>query len=127
MLSAELADELGVNFIDRQKGRDGHGALIETKVTQIDLTLGNTTFRRVPVFVAEFRKRPAACSTAFSDQSFCRYALGKSTIRSDKFGARQIDQLWITSALQEPLRYTILVTRTFHSLMLNSNQKRAAK
>lgn len=56
MMSAALAAELGLEVIDRRQGRDSHGAVIETRIVQSDLTLGETTFRKVPIFVADFPK-----------------------------------------------------------------------
>lgn len=54
MMDAPLADALGLEVIDRRQGRDAHGAIVETRVGQSDLVVGGTTFRKVPVFVADF-------------------------------------------------------------------------
>lgn len=54
MVSAELAAELGLEIIDTRQGRDAHGAILETKIAQTDLTLDGTTFHKVPVFIADF-------------------------------------------------------------------------
>ncbi len=54
MMSAELATELGLEAIDQVQGRDSHGAIVSSDIVQADLTLGGTTFRKVPVFVADF-------------------------------------------------------------------------
>lgn len=58
MMSAELAAELGLEVVDTRQGQDGQGAVIETEVVQADLTLGGTTLRKVPVFVADFPAPP---------------------------------------------------------------------
>ncbi|MEX2498293.1 MAG: aspartyl protease family protein [Wenzhouxiangellaceae bacterium] len=58
MMSAALAAELKLEVIDRIKGRDSHGAVIDTEIVQSDLTLGGTTFYKVPIFVADFPKPP---------------------------------------------------------------------
>lgn len=58
MMSARLADALDLEVVDTRQGRDSHGAIVETEVVQADLTLGGTTLRQVPVFVAEFPKVP---------------------------------------------------------------------
>ncbi len=54
MMSAELAAELGLEPIDQMQGRDSHGAIVTSDIVQADLTLDGTTFRKVPVFVADF-------------------------------------------------------------------------
>lgn len=54
MLSKALAAELGLKVIDKRQGRDAHGAIIDTEIAQTELTLAGTTFRKVPVFIAEF-------------------------------------------------------------------------
>ncbi len=56
MLSAEIADELGLATVARTQGRDAHGAVVQTRVVQTDFVVADTTFRKVPVFVAEFPK-----------------------------------------------------------------------
>jgi len=54
MLSAALADELGLKAIDKRKGRDSHGAIIESDIVQIDLTLNGVTLHKVPMFSTDF-------------------------------------------------------------------------
>lgn len=54
MMSADLAKELDLEVIDKRLGRDSHGAMVETDIVQSDMTLGGTTFRKVPIFVADF-------------------------------------------------------------------------
>ncbi len=56
MMSADLAAELELEVIDSRQGRDAHGATVETDIVQSNLTLGGTTFHKVPIFVAEFPK-----------------------------------------------------------------------
>lgn len=54
MMSADLAAELELEAIDKRQGRDSHGAIVDTEIVQSDLTLGGTTFHKVPIFVANF-------------------------------------------------------------------------
>lgn len=54
MISAALAEELNLEIVDRTKGRDAHGAVVDTGIVQADIRLGGTTFHNVPIFVAEF-------------------------------------------------------------------------
>lgn len=56
MVSSELAEELQLKAVDKRQGRDSHGTVIETTVAQTDLSVGGTTFRHVPVYVAPFPK-----------------------------------------------------------------------
>ena len=56
MMSADLAAELDLDVIDSRQGRDAHGATVETGIVQSNLTLGGTTFHKVPIFVADFPK-----------------------------------------------------------------------
>src|SRR5690606_40516750 len=58
MMTSTLAAELGLEAIDRRQGRDSNGAVVDTDIVQADLTVGGTTFRKVPVFVADFPKVP---------------------------------------------------------------------
>lgn len=58
MMNAALAAELGLEAVDRRQGRDSYGALVESDIVQADISLGGTTFRKVPVFVTEFPRVP---------------------------------------------------------------------
>jgi len=58
MMDSALAAELGLAVVDRRQSRDSYGAIVESDIVQADLTLGGTTFRKVPVFVAPFPKVP---------------------------------------------------------------------
>lgn len=60
MISRELAAELDLEAVDSRKGRDSHGAIIESDIAQADLKLGAVTFHKVPVFVADFSASRAA-------------------------------------------------------------------
>ena len=60
MLGKALTEELGLQAIDHRQGRDAHGAVIDTAIMQADIGLGDTLFRKVPVFVADFPPS-AAC------------------------------------------------------------------
>ena len=62
MLDSALAEELGPEVVGKSQGRDAHGALIESQIVQMDLTLGEVVFRKVPMFAADFsRSAPAKC------------------------------------------------------------------
>lgn len=56
MMDTDLAQELGLEIVDRRQSQDSHGAIIETDVVQAELTLGAMTIHKVPVFVADFPK-----------------------------------------------------------------------
>jgi len=60
MMGRELADELGLEVVDRRQSRDAHGSLVDTAIVQGDLKLGDVQFRKVPIYVAEF-PRTARC------------------------------------------------------------------
>ncbi len=60
MISAGLAEELGLEIIDTIRGTDAHGVTIENGVAQLDIDLAGTRVRRVPVVVADFSRAPAA-------------------------------------------------------------------
>lgn len=54
MMGKQLADELGLQTIDRRQGRDAHGTVVDTEIVQGDLRLGEVEIRKVPIFVTEF-------------------------------------------------------------------------
>lgn len=54
MMSATLADALRLEPVARRQSRDAHGAVVDTAIVQADLVLGGVTFRRLPVYVADF-------------------------------------------------------------------------
>jgi predicted aspartyl protease len=54
MLGKQLADELGLETIDRRQGRDAHGTVVETEIVQGDLRLGGVEIHKVPIYVTEF-------------------------------------------------------------------------
>lgn len=54
MMGRPLADELGLETIDRRQGRDAHGAVVDTAIAQSDLRLGEVEIRKVPIYVADF-------------------------------------------------------------------------
>lgn len=56
MISAELAAELDLDIIGKTQGTDSHGAIVDTDIAQTDFTFGETTFHKVPIFVADFPK-----------------------------------------------------------------------
>lgn len=60
IISASLAADLGLAVVDKQKGRDAHGAVVESDIVQADLVLGRVTFQKVPMFVADFSSSDAA-------------------------------------------------------------------
>ncbi|RXZ65345.1 retropepsin-like aspartic protease [Pelagerythrobacter rhizovicinus] len=55
MISRELAEELGLEVIGTNTGRDANGREITTQIAVIDrLTIGGVTFRSVPVLITDF-------------------------------------------------------------------------
>jgi len=54
MMSRDLAAQLELEAVDKRQGRDSHGAIVETDIVQADLTIGGTTFHKVPIFAADF-------------------------------------------------------------------------
>ncbi len=53
MMNAALAAELGLKAVDKRKGQDAHGAIVESEIVQADMTLGGVTFRKVPMSSAD--------------------------------------------------------------------------
>lgn len=53
MMSKQLAAQLALEVVDKRQGRDSHGALVQTDIVQSDLTIGGTTFHKVPIFAAD--------------------------------------------------------------------------
>ena len=60
MINAALAEELGLAVVDKRKGVDAHGTVVESDIVQADLTLDGTTFHKVPMFAADFSSSEAA-------------------------------------------------------------------
>lgn len=60
MIDRTLAEELGLEVVDRRKGRDAHGVVVESEIVQADLILGGVRFRKVPLFAADLAGTPAA-------------------------------------------------------------------
>mgnify|MGYP002622578244 CR=1 FL=1 len=59
MLSRQFAETLGLEIVGRNTGRDAHGAEVTMDVAVVDaITLGDVTFRRVPVLVFDFSDLP---------------------------------------------------------------------
>lgn len=55
VISRQLADELGLQSIATNRGRDANGAVVEMQFAIADtITLGGTTFRSVPVLIHDF-------------------------------------------------------------------------
>lgn len=55
MISRELAEQLDLQVIGSNTGRDANGRKVTTQIAVVDrLTLGGVTFRRVPVLIADF-------------------------------------------------------------------------
>ncbi|MGN8226887.1 retropepsin-like aspartic protease [Gracilimonas sp. BCB1] len=59
MIDARLANELGLEVVDTNKGRDAHGSIIETNIVQAGMTIGGEEFRKVPMMTADFSNSPA--------------------------------------------------------------------
>lgn len=60
MISAALAESLERPVVDRRRGVDAHGAVIESDIVQVDLSLSGIVFHRVPAFVADLSTSSAA-------------------------------------------------------------------
>ncbi len=60
MIRSDLAQALGLKIVDKQKGRDSHGAVIESDIVQAAITLGDVTINKVPLFAADFGSSLAA-------------------------------------------------------------------
>ncbi len=60
MIDARLADELGLVEVGNNVGRDAHGALVESRIMQADLTLGGVLVEKVPIYAADFSQSEAA-------------------------------------------------------------------
>ncbi|MEM1090214.1 MAG: aspartyl protease family protein [Pseudomonadota bacterium] len=60
MIRSDLAKSLGLKVVDQRKGRDSHGAMIESDIVQAPITLGDVTFNKVPLFAADFGSSLAA-------------------------------------------------------------------
>ncbi len=58
MIDRRLADELGLETVGTNKGRDAHGAVIESSIVQASLSLGGVRFDKVPMFTADFSGSP---------------------------------------------------------------------
>jgi hypothetical protein len=55
MISRELAEELDLEIIGSNTGRDANGRQVTTDIAIVDrLTIGDVTFRAVPVLIADF-------------------------------------------------------------------------
>jgi predicted aspartyl protease len=60
MINAALAEELGLEVVDKQKGTDAHGVVVESNIVQADLVLDGVTLHKVPIFAADFSASKAA-------------------------------------------------------------------
>lgn len=59
MLSKQLASELGLEIIGERTGIDANGVPITTELAILDqLTLGDTTFRNIPILIFDFSAIP---------------------------------------------------------------------
>lgn len=83
MIDAALAKELGLEVVGQSQGKDAHGVVIESDIVQGAVTVGDVTFRKVPMFVAEF-----------SGQVATRFWIGDGVLGSELLvlGAWQIDR-----------------------------------
>jgi len=61
MVSAEIARELNLEIVAEARGRDAHGAIVESGIAQVELTVGDATFRKLPIFVTDMSTSKASC------------------------------------------------------------------
>ncbi|UCZ56377.1 aspartyl protease family protein [Desulfurispirillum indicum] len=54
MIDSALVEELGLKVVDTNKGRDAHGVVVETKIVQANIQIGDTSFLNVPMMAANF-------------------------------------------------------------------------
>ncbi|MEJ2419546.1 MAG: aspartyl protease family protein [Exilibacterium sp.] len=54
MIDSELVEELGLKVVDTNKGRDAHGVVIETKIVQADIQIGDISVQKVLMMAANF-------------------------------------------------------------------------
>ncbi len=66
MIDSAIVDELGLQVVGTNKGRDAHGAIVETEVVQTDLRIGGMSVERVSMMVADFSSS-AATNTFIDD------------------------------------------------------------
>ena len=59
MIDEALTDELGLNVVGTNRGRDAHGVVIESRIVQADLEIGGVSFRKVPLYSAPFSRSVA--------------------------------------------------------------------
>ncbi|ANM29725.1 hypothetical protein ABI59_09260 [Acidobacteria bacterium Mor1] len=58
MIDRKIVEELDLPTVGTSKGRDAHGAVIESSIVQASLTLGGVRFDKVPMFAADFSSSP---------------------------------------------------------------------
>ena len=83
MIDGALAKELGLEVVGTSQGKDAHGVVIESQIVQGTIGLGEVTFQKVPMFVADF-----------SGQEATRFWIGDGVLGSEllPLGAWQIDR-----------------------------------
>tara|TARA_R110001599_G_C12267242_1_gene660985 strand:+ start:5610 stop:6080 length:471 start_codon:yes stop_codon:yes gene_type:complete len=54
MMTAALAEELGLEVVDTREGKNSHGTIIKSDIVQTDIKLGGVVFKKVPMFAANF-------------------------------------------------------------------------
>lgn len=60
MISERLAEALELPVVDQRRGIDAHGTVIESDIVQVDVSVAGTVVHRLPAFVADFHRSPAA-------------------------------------------------------------------
>ncbi len=60
MIDSSIADELGLEVVGTNVGRNAHGAEVRTSIVQSNMELGGVTFQNVPIFAADFSRSEAA-------------------------------------------------------------------
>ncbi len=82
MIDSTIVDETGMSLVGKSSGIDAHGAVIESKISQGNLKIGDMEINKLPMFVADF-------SASHATQSL----IGDGVLGSDilPLGAWQID------------------------------------
>ncbi|MEM1412048.1 MAG: aspartyl protease family protein [Pseudomonadota bacterium] len=54
MIDRSIVEELGLEVVATNQGRDGQGVIIETQIVQADMRIGGVTIIKVPMMAADF-------------------------------------------------------------------------
>jgi len=82
MIDTALVEELGLKVIDKNKGIDAHGAVVETEIVQVNVLIAGIAIQKVPMMTANF-----------SGSELTKSFIGDGVLGSDLFplGAWQFD------------------------------------